>query len=577
MRLGVARSISFDDALAVRGVYGKMPGCQRYRCALDILEYVQTHEGMTTSDYSGETEFAKGRGSYDTPIYTSALEGHMKKTKRGPESGLNVTKSGLNNKESLQVQLQKYISQTYDDIRIIRDFTNRSDQWEQARRSEIKALDQSDLSELEMGAVLEKTLIGLKELQSFLEAVERLVVTSEPVFKQNSVVELPQQIPGLLLSSDVLAPLLLLFKRDNEEFFKAKVPNKTVFEMQLESYITTAKILWEGLRHSDLDAISLDPPQIQLEDLSEGNAQVMLFRITKLLQLREDKQFSALGLFHGITWSFRQKVSNLKPQIERCLEELETCAKQLDSMNHGARISGTVSSSAGIVGGILCILGVIGAPFTAGTSAFLTAAGVGIGGVSGVQGLVTTVVETKVNQTQNDKAKKEFDKCIRMINEIQRSVNDVIHQHFEGINVELLKEVLVQYYNGAVLANNLAGAVSLIVEKLKEGEMVVNTAYDVSEGVVAVTRTASTALKWAKMLRVGSGVVNGVLAGVDGYFLYSDIKSLTGGTETEASKWIRARSGLCRVEIESWQKLSDLIGEDERRSDKRLLKKPFYP
>ncbi|XP_055086682.1 uncharacterized protein LOC129457306 [Periophthalmus magnuspinnatus] len=475
-----------------------------------------------------------------------------------------------NDRDTLQSSLQQYISDCYNDIGIIRDFTNRSDQWEQARQAEVQELDRSELSELEMGAVLEKTLAGLKDLQSFLEAVEHLVASSVHVFLQQNNPE----VYGVVLSCHVMAPLLLLFKKDTELFFKAKILNKEVLQKQLNSYIRTARILCEGFKQSPLDYISLNPPQIHLEDVSEEDSQRMLSQIQALLALRADPHFRMLCLFQGKSSTFRQMFSELKPQMEECLGQLEECAQKLDSMNLGAHISGVVSSTLGI---IAAILGVIAIPLTGGTSLALTATGVGIGAASGIQGIVTILVEHGVNNTQNDRAKEVYEKCMKLMKQMQQSVHDIIHEHFQGVSNNVLKESLIGMYNGGVLVYSLFGAVDTFKECIKEGEVAADAAYDASEGTLEVSRVVGKGVRLARVGQVVTEGLNVVFAGVDVYFLCSDIKGLLDGTETEVSKWIRARSGLCRAEIQSWQKTQDLIGQDERLSDQELLKKYFWP
>ncbi|KAJ0070711.1 hypothetical protein NL108_017922, partial [Boleophthalmus pectinirostris] len=421
-------------------------------------------------------------------------------------------------------------------------------------------------SELQIGAVLEKTLVGLKDLQNFLEAVERLAASSLPVFMQQKkpVVDLPEQVYGLVLSSHVLAPLLLLFKNDNELFFKAKVPNQKIFQDQLNIYIQTASIL-----ESNLESWCCE----------SGVLTTQLTVSVSFSVSRKDSQFRMLCLFQGRSFTFRQTLSELKPQMEQCLDELEKCAQKLDSMNKGACISGVVSSSAGIVGSILFITGLCVMPITFGTS--LAAAGAVIGLTSGVQAIVTAVVEHEVNSTQNNKAKEAFEKCMALMNQMQQSVRDIIQQLFQGLTEDALREALVGTYNGGVLINNLYGARSVIKEYLYGVRREENAASDVSEGAVSVSRAVSKGLQ---VDREVSATLNGALAAVDVYFLSHDIKSLTHSTDTHVcltfspgSKWMRASSGLFHAEIQSWQNIQNLIGKNERLSDLKLLKKPFYP
>uniref|UniRef100_A0A3B3ZRT3 Uncharacterized protein n=1 Tax=Periophthalmus magnuspinnatus TaxID=409849 RepID=A0A3B3ZRT3_9GOBI len=270
------------------------------------------------------------------------------------------------------------------------------------------------------------------------------------------------------------------------------------------------------------------PPE-ELEDMSG---------VRDVWESLADPHFRMLCLFQGKSSTFRQMFSELKPQMEECLGQLEECAQKLDSMNLGAHISGVVSSTLGI---IAAILGVIAIPLTGGTSLALTATGVGIGAASGIQGIVTTAVEHGVNNTQNDRAKEVYEKCMKLMKQI------------------------------------LFGAVDTFKECIKEGEVAADAAYDASEGTLEVSRVVGKGVRLARVGRVVTEGLNVVFAGVDVYFLCSDIKGLVDGTETEVSKWIRARSGLCRAEIQSWQKTQDLIGQDERLSDQELLKKYFWP
>lgn len=101
--------------------------------------------------------------------------------------------------------------------------------------------------EKELSAVLQDTLGGLEELQDFLDAVEKLAVTSLHVFAaENQVLELPEgtnleNIQVILAAARRACPRLLDFKRDARVFFLPTLHNVEVLMYQLDRYIQTTQ------------------------------------------------------------------------------------------------------------------------------------------------------------------------------------------------------------------------------------------------------------------------------------------------------------------------------------------------
>uniref|UniRef100_A0A8C6T7J4 Uncharacterized protein n=1 Tax=Neogobius melanostomus TaxID=47308 RepID=A0A8C6T7J4_9GOBI len=306
---------------------------------------------------------------------------------------------------------------------------------------------------------------------------------------------------------------------------------------------------------------------VSLTDLSEEDITNTLAMIRQLDTLRKDQNFQLVNLFDDKSQSFRKNFSEVKPQVLKLMEELEGCAQQLDSMNLGARISGTVSNSVGIVGGILSILTVLGV-------------------TSGLQGIVTTSTELGVNNTQTNKAEQAYKKCVQLIKELQDFLNDVIQQHFKRLKQNTFWDYFEAFYSGGVFATSIAELIGIIYERLTK-EVVADATYDGVEGVVTVSRVGTRAGAAAASIQaasieaaeIGGVVLNGVFAVIDGYFLGKDIKSLVDGTETEFSKWIRARAALWSSEIDSWQNVHDSLDKGEKVYEeyKVLLQKPFPP
>lgn len=73
---------------------------------------------------------------------------------------------------------------------------------------------------------LEDTLKGLEELYCFMDAVERLVVTSVFVFADEN--REPASVRAVITSARMACPLLIHFKRDASAFFSPCLLNVEV-------------------------------------------------------------------------------------------------------------------------------------------------------------------------------------------------------------------------------------------------------------------------------------------------------------------------------------------------------------
>ncbi|XP_035872931.1 apolipoprotein L3-like [Phyllostomus discolor] len=100
---------------------------------------------------------------------------------------------------------------------------------------------------------------------------------------------------------------------------------------------------------------------------------------------------------------FREMVLKEFPQVEQelkeCIGKLHALADSVDKVHRDCTISNVVSSSTGIVSGILTIAGLSLAPLTAGASLVFTATGAGLGVTSAVTGVSTSIVEIIKNES----------------------------------------------------------------------------------------------------------------------------------------------------------------------------------
>ncbi|KAL3986655.1 KRAB domain-containing zinc finger protein [Sarotherodon galilaeus] len=446
--------------------------------------------------------------------------------------------------------------------------------------------------ENELVEVLKDTASGLESLSSFLDAVEKLAVTSLHVFTENQVLHLPEGISpeyvqAVILAARVICPLLLEFKRDDNVFFLPKLQNVEVLAYQLERYIQTSKTICEKLDKSCFSDFGLNmavDTVVDLDvDLSEDDIQRMLDHVNQLDEIRMNEQFRMVFLFqeepcHGFISEFDKR----QPTMLQFLKELEE----------------TAVHSVGAVGGVLSIVGLALIPFTAGVSLALTMTGVGPGITSGVNSVVTTATEVGVNATQRKKASEVFKNFMEDVQSLQSCLEEVTSQtiaKLDAVDINMVVGVgKIAAKAGAIgkgidaLVDGASAFKVLQTEELltsagkvvaQEGQALRNAPRVASEipdiGQAAAKGTAAL----SQSARAGLIAVNALFLGMDIFFICKDSISLAKGSETEISQFIRARAALWSSEIDSWQKMHDALieGETGLERNRNILDAQFYP
>ncbi|XP_070704293.1 uncharacterized protein [Pempheris klunzingeri] len=456
----------------------------------------------------------------------------------------------------------------------------------------------------ELAAVLKDTLGDLEELDRFLDAVEKLSVTSLHVFKEeNQVLHLPkginpEHVQVVIIAARHICHLLLEFKRDASVFFLPKLQNVEVLSYQLDKYIQTTQKICETMDKSCLGhfcptmstktVVDLDV------DLSEDDIQRMLYHINQLDEIRKNQHFRMVFLFQEQSCcKFISEFSERQPRMLQFLKDLEERAVQLDRMNKGARISSVAGSSVGVVGGILSIVGLALIPVTAGLSLGLTLGGVALGVTSGVNSAVTTATEIGVNHTQQKKVSEVLQNFMEDVQSLQDSLEEVTKREMSQVQVVLgVGKVLSKAGTIGKGIDSLVDAASA-VKMLKSEELIASAGKVVAQEGKAlrnVPRVASEIpdmgqaavkgpLALSKSARAGLIAVNALFIGMDVFFICKDSISLAKGSETEVSQFIRARAALWSSEMDSWQKIHDSLKKGLLTSEKNeaIMETPFYP
>ncbi|XP_072299932.1 uncharacterized protein [Eucyclogobius newberryi] len=455
----------------------------------------------------------------------------------------------------------------------------------------------------ELGASLKTTLMGLETLGRFLDAVERLAVTSVHVFQEESLVLLLPEggalgtVQDIIMAAISICPLLVEFKRDDKDFFCAKLQNVEVLAYQLDEYIKAVSRICGTMKKGPLSDSSFVKPVVNIdEEIPEDDIQKMLDNITLLQELRQDEAFRMVFLFQEeYCSSFMQRFSESETRMQQFLSELEDSAVQLDRMNLGARISSVAGSSVGAVGGVLSIIGLALIPVTAGGSLALTVTGAGLGITSTVNSAVTTATEFGVNHTQQKRASETFQKFIEDVKNIQECLDNITSEDpaLDAVDVavcvgKLLGKAgavgkgidsLVDAASAAKLLRSeeaVAGVGKVLAQK---GKALRNVPRVASELPAVRQAAARGPLALSRGARGGLIGLNALFLGMDVFFIVKDSMSLARGNETEVSKFIRARSSLWRSQMTSWGKIHGLLekGEASVKKKQAILITEFYP
>uniref|UniRef100_A0A3B3H7V3 Apolipoprotein L n=1 Tax=Oryzias latipes TaxID=8090 RepID=A0A3B3H7V3_ORYLA len=544
-------------------------------------------------------------------------------------------------RKKLEDALRCYVTDILTDIQTVRDFCEKFSKWMLWRETELEMIrdikDRADkvsncatsegkgqafkryvknmftqtgklYSELqkELEEVLMDTLGGLETLQCFLDAIEKLAVSSVHVFMENQLIQLPENIgfdyvQVVINTAKLICPLLLEFKRDASVFFLPKMQNAEVLAYQLDRYIQTTKKMCEKMEKSCLNDGCLTETEVVVKldvDLSEFNMQRMLDHINQLKDIRMDLDFRMVFLFQEESGSsFMKEFSERQPRMLQFLKELEENAVQLDRMNKGAKISSVVGSSVGAVGGVLSIVGLALIPVTAGVSLALTMAGVGMGVTSGVNSIVTTATELGVNRTHQKKASEVFQSFMEDVTKLQDCLKEVSNREItklEASDIDLAVGVGKLAFKAGGVCKSIDKIVDLAstAKLLKSEELVSSASKAVAQEAAAlrsVSRVASdvpdigqaavkSSLALSKSARAGLIAANALFLGLDVFFICIDSISLAKGSETEVSQFIRARAALWSSEMDSWKKIHDSLCDGQQTSGKKeaLLETPFY-
>ncbi|KAI5097820.1 apolipoprotein L4 [Silurus meridionalis] len=539
--------------------------------------------------------------------------------------------------EKLQEQLREYILQSVKYTKTLKEFCNGESKWTLQRETELKMMrdirDQADqitlkfdhvqksehkakafgeymLSRLtanirrqelekELEKVLKNTLKGLEKFHTFLDAVEKLAVTSLFVFMGESIMPngvRAEDMCSVISTARIVSPLLVHFKRDAGDFFLPILSNVDILVFQLDKYICITQQICEMLcfsHHKEWKNMTLT---LGIGWKNDESVQKLYSLVTQLIQIRKDESFRINFLFSENAQDFISLFTDCGPRMLDFLSKLEEAAVQLDRMKKGSHISTVAGSSVGIAGGVLSIVGLALAPVTAGVSLALTLTGVGLGVTSGVNGIVTGITEMAVNKHHGQNANNIFIRfmedvqkildCIEVTANTERPIDvpDGFSSAFtfgkiatrlgtvgKGIDAIVDAASAVKALSSEEV---IAKAVAVGLQEANAGRSIPKLAADLPDvGQLA----KGTPLALSNSARAGFVAVNALFIGLDLIFIVNSSMSLAKGSKNEVAQIIRERSVLWCSEVKAWQKIHDQLckGTSGFQKNLEILNQPF--
>ncbi|XP_052605183.1 apolipoprotein L3-like [Peromyscus californicus insignis] len=122
---------------------------------------------------------------------------------------------------------------------------------------------------------------------------------------------------------------------------------------------------------------------------------------------------------------FLEEFPVLKRKLEGHIRRLRDLADHLDKVHKDCTISNVVADSTGTASGILGILGIALAPFTAGASLALTATSLGLGAAAAVTSVTTSIVEKSNRGSDKAEAEKVVKASMDTLHDILKIIPSV--------------------------------------------------------------------------------------------------------------------------------------------------------
>ncbi|KAI4882388.1 hypothetical protein NFI96_030961, partial [Prochilodus magdalenae] len=413
----------------------------------------------------------------------------------------------------------QYITDTFQYIKTVKNFCDGEGEWISKRELEIEDMRETKSrtdpmlscfkrkktknKEEVLEEVLKNTLEGLEDLQHFLDAVEKLAVTSPVVFMGEGfpLKEMnTEAVQSAILAAKRVSPVLVQFKRDHRAFFKPELDNVDLLVHQLHKYICVTKWLCREMRMDES------------------------FRLPFLVDAQE----------------FIKTYNTCHPEMSLSLSGVEKNRVGLDRTKDTYSALTIIGSLIGIVGAILSFRGLFLYP--AYLSLTLARWGGMLGLISGAVSLVTGAAEFVVNKCCVKQAKqnisnftKNMQKLIDCLEKAASSQRPA--PHVDEANMEL----------GVLKVMSYGRTISKGFDAIMDGAAVLEP-LDFTKLTTYVLIAGNTPSFLADMV-----------------FFSRELWSICKRKKTKVSKLLQSRTALWRSEMEALKRINDCLSKDDGR------------
>ncbi|XP_004634731.2 apolipoprotein L3-like [Octodon degus] len=242
---------------------------------------------------------------------------------------------------------------------------------------------------------------------------------------------------------------------------------------------------------------------------------------------------------------FLEVFPKVKAEIESCIQKLRALAERVDKVHKDCTISNVVTSSVGAFSGVLSIFGLLLAPFTAGSSLLLSAAGSGLGAATAVSDITTTAIEHSDTSSAEAEAQS-------ILSASEDNMKILLEAESEPLFKYIIKRVTFRRNMKAMVSNIIALRRALADPALARDAMRFT-----STGGLSARRTQQvkrafqcTALSMTKTARLGAAGVRSLFLGLDVYNIVKDSQHLQEGAKAPLAEELRRKAQELEEELE---------------------------
>ncbi|XP_051790427.1 apolipoprotein L3-like [Erpetoichthys calabaricus] len=261
---------------------------------------------------------------------------------------------------------------------------------------------------------------------------------------------------------------------------------------------------------------------------------------------------------------FMEDLPRLSTELYEYLSQMEKIADGMDEVQKNTTIGNIVSSSVGVLSGVLTIAGLALAPFAAGGSTLLAAMGTGLGTTSGVGGLLIGLAKSVLHSNEekmvNDILKKYLTAAHPVILLAKGEDTTTCTDLFDQQEIEdILKSRISTFKNHGKSFEEIGNCVKAY-KAIKAKPSLGKTAERLCKvnGTVRKTRQANRVRKMLKgtpvtlsrTTRIMNGVTSAAFIGMEIQSIYQDSIDLSNGSRSEAAQIIRERVEILREELD---------------------------